>query len=448
MAFSAILAVFLAASAVLNFWFVSRGKVVNAVIFLFAVILFIPPEAVGLISGSPYSTSGMVNVSMAGYDALILFFCLVVTRKLHIRTISLTALIVLGCCTVIILMRLCVDGAGALSNKMVDNYLLPMLAAISMAKVLKPSEMPKLLKYIYVFILMNAAVACVELVIKQSLFFDSYYLNTVGWYKGTHNIYRTDLQFRGTALLGHPLVNGIYYVLGIVYLYNKIIPKNNVRLMIFKGVQFALLLGGIISTNSRGALLIFAVYTVVFLYTNKKIGNLLLLFMCAVILIIALDFDKIYSMMFARDVSGDSAMVRFKALEVFTKMPLETLILGEGFNKVSAVLSQYDIAGNFEISYLIIMMEIGIIGFIFWVISAITMYNPKMAKTVGDIKAKSMINGMLACFLLLAATSNSIGDPGTLNFMFWAMLAFSRVLSKEEKSSLPDNMLETNVRVF
>ena len=55
MAFSAILAVFLAASAVLNFWFVSRGKVVNAVIFLFAVILFIPPEAVGLISGSPYS---------------------------------------------------------------------------------------------------------------------------------------------------------------------------------------------------------------------------------------------------------------------------------------------------------------------------------------------------------------------------------------------------------
>ncbi len=218
--------------------------------------------------------------------------------------------------------------------------------------------------------------------------------------------------------------------------------------MIFKGVQFALLLGGIISTNSRGALLIFAVYTVVFLYTNKKIGNLLLLFMCAVILIIALDFDKIYSMMFARDVSGDSAMVRFKALEVFTKMPLETLILGEGFNKVSAVLSQYDIAGNFEISYLIIMMEIGIIGFIFWVISAITMYNPKMAKTVGDIKAKSMINGMLACFLLLAATSNSIGDPGTLNFMFWAMLAFSRVLSKEEQISLPDNMLETNVRVF
>lgn len=163
MAFSATLAVFIAISLALNLWFVTRDKVVNAFILFFAVLLFIPPEAIGLISGSPYGTSGILNMSMAAYDAVILFACLVVTRKLKIQKISVTGLVVMSCCLVIILMRICADGSGALSNKMIDNYFVPMLAAVSMSRVLNPDDMPKLLKFIYAFILINAAVACLEI---------------------------------------------------------------------------------------------------------------------------------------------------------------------------------------------------------------------------------------------------------------------------------------------
>lgn len=443
MAFSATLAVFIAISLALNLWFVTRDKVVNAFILFFAVLLFIPPEAIGLISGSPYGTSGILNMSMAAYDAVILFACLVVTRKLKIQKISVTGLVVMSCCLVIILMRICADGSGALSNKMIDNYFVPMLAAVSMSRVLNPDDMPKLLKFIYAFILINAAVACLELVIKQSLLFDAYYLKTVKWYRGAHNIYRADLQFRGTAFLGHPLVNGVYYVLGIVYLYNKPVPgmMKNVRLTVLKALQFALLTGAILSTNSRGALLVFAVYTVIYLYTNKKIGKLLLLLICVAVLIVALDFEKIYNSLFARDTSGNSLMGRLNGLAVFGELPLESVLLGEGLNKIASLLTSYDMTSNFEISYLIIILEIGFIGFVIWVIAMIAMYSPKMAVTVGDIKAKSMVNGMILCFLLISATGNLIGDPGTLNYMLWALLAFSRVLSKGNNGGVPQRTL-------
>ena len=76
-------------------------------------------------------------------------------------------------------------------------------------------------------------------------------------------------------------------------------------------------------------------------------------------------------------------------------------------------------------------MENGLIGFVAWLVSLITLYNKRMSKEIDGMKVKSMVNGMIVCFLAVSATSNSFGDPGTLNYILWVLLAFTRVASAE-----------------
>lgn len=391
---------------------------------VFAVLLFIPSSAQGLISGTSYSTSGVLNLSTVCYVSII-GCCFILGKYKHLE--KRVAKNIFLCSLVIILVRIAADGFDFLSNKLFDNYVVPMFLAVVMISNLKPEYIPNLLKFVYSCIFIGAIIAVIEYFYGSSVLFHDYYIDTCPWYE---NIYRSSqyVAFRSTSLFGHPLIGGIYYSMGVVYLLNSSTKKRNI-LMWF--VQFAILLTAILSTNSRSALLGIGIYITYYLFNNKKIGKIFALSLLAMVCMVFIDWETLYITFFSRDRMGSSLMVRVRAISSLIDIPIISLMLGEGYNNTSALLSTLGFVGNVEISYLIILLENGIIGFIAWIGSLFVLYGKNPLKGVfGGLNVNDTINGMLFCVLFIGGMSNSFGDPGTLNYIIYILLAFSSILSK------------------
>lgn len=428
MALSVLLLVVLLILLTINFYWINKNQWKKVFCLFFSLLLLIPVEAHGIISGAPYSTPGLLNLSLAGYDIILVIISTIFTRK-KIKNITKHKFIsVILCIAVIIGMRFLVDGISAPSNKMFDNYCLPIAGALIMANFLELEDLRQVLKYVYFLIFINGIFACIEYFVGQSLFFHNYYSNNAPWYNNIYNSTTYGVAFRSTALLGHPLINGIYYLIGIAYLYNKTKMKFNIPSLI----QMGILAFAVFSTNSRMAIVAFLIYTLIMLLKEKRIGKILLLTLFIIFLVVKVDFVEVYMNIFSRDSNGSSFLVRVAALTNFSKVPFLTLIVGTGFNNTEQVLNLLGFTSNLEISFLIILLENGIIAFIVWIKALSALYKKNMISEYKGIKLKSMINGMICCFLALAATSNSIGDPGTLNYTLFSIMAFSFISSKKE----------------
>ena len=164
---------------------------------------------------------------------------------------------------------------------------------------------------------------------------------------------------------------------------------------------------------------------------KKRVSKILLIGLVIAIIIYVkffFNFDNLYEQLFARDVTGSSYLVRVTALLNIIHIPFKTILLGNGYNSTQDVLKMIGINGNVEIAYLIILFENGVIGFIAWISSLIIMYRRNMLDEIGDLRIKSIINGMILCVLLCGFMSNLFGDPGTLNYIIYMLFAFSFVL--------------------
>lgn len=427
MAISVQLALILLLLFVFNFYCINCNKWSPVFICLFSLLLLIPTDGQGLISGTAYNVSGVFNISLIGYDVIIVYFCIILLRR-KLKNISKTnfASIIL-CLMLIISIRFLVDGFDAPSNKMFDNYGLPILMAIFIVSFLSKESLPQILKCIYIIILFNAVVACVEYVIGQSAVFHNYYMDTVSWYKSIYISTKYGVRFRSTAFLGHPLTNGTYYLLAVVYLYNSRKGKN----VVFSAAQFVVLAFAILTTNSRTDMLIFAAYTAFFLLKSKDYIKCSILAFVCIFALGTIDFASIYDNLFSRDATGSSVAVRILAINSIFKIPFLTFLFGTGYNNTSSLLSQLGFTANLEISYFIILLENGILGFIVWLRTMALFYRSKIDCNLFGVNYKSMLNGMLVCFLVVAAASNSIGDPGTLNYMLWGLLSFTNVAARK-----------------
>lgn len=60
--------------------------------------------------------------------------------------------------------------------------------------------------------------------------------------------------------------------------------------------------------------------------------------------------------------------------------------MGMGYNNAGTIFSQYTGGANAEISYIILLMENGIAGFISWFVALMSIYNKKMCRTFNRIK--------------------------------------------------------------
>lgn len=429
MAFSFRLVIILLLLTVLNSYFCFKQRWDCIFSLLFMLLLFIPSDLVGIFSGYPYSSPGRINISIVGYDVLSVWLCALMSRNSKIKIWKNTFLIIIESVCLLLVLRLCIDGIDCFSNKILDNYFLPVLLAILIIGYMPQEIFPSVMRTIFICILVNALAACAEVLIGRSLLFHNYYMNTVAWYQAIYGVTTYNINMRGTAFLGHPLINGLYCVLGYVYLYNYEWKRKYL-----KGIAFIILFGGLLASNSRGALLVFLLYTAFSLFSKKQYGKIAA--MAAILLVVLicayafgmLNFGALYAALFPRDAGGDSMLYRFSSIMAVSKIPVFVLLFGTGYNNTSSVLRQIGIAGNFEIAYLIVLLENGLIGFALWLRSLTLLYRANMIGKMENLHVKKMINGMIFCMMLLSATGNYFGDPGTLNYMLWALFAFSGLM--------------------
>jgi len=422
MAISIQLGAILAALLIINIYFMSAKK--YELIFSICIILltFVSKEENGIISGVPYDTGGVINPSIVGYDVLIILILSLALRHGKIKSLGVFWRRAVICTWLTITIRFVIDGFGVLSNKVFDSYLMPMAYALLMIRYLDKEKAIKVVKVLYVCVLINAAVGGCEYFLGRSLLFHEYYMKAVGWYPNTYLAQKYGVSFRCTAFLGHPLTNGMYYLMGVVYLFN-----NEKKWNLFKIVQFAVLGFAIFATNSRGALLILSIYILFYLISNKKALKFCFLAGMGVVITTRINLQEIYNNIFARDATGSSMMVRVKVLLNFFDIPIQNVIMGMGYNNAGTIFSKYTGGANAEISYIILLMENGIAGFISWFVALSSIYNNKMCRMFNGIKYSGLVHGMLICFLMYAATSNSFADPGTLTYLLCFILALSRI---------------------
>lgn len=440
MAISIQLGAILATLLVINIYFMSVKK--YELIFSICIILltFVSKEENGIISGVPYDTGGVINLSIVGYDVLIILILSLALRYGKIKSLGEFWRRAVICTWLTISIRFVIDGFGVLSNKVFDNYLLPMAYVLLMIRYLDKEKAIKVVKVLYVCVLINAAVGSCEYFLGQSLLFHEYYMKSVGWYPNTYLAQQYGVSFRCTAFLGHPLTNGMYYLMGMVYLFN-----NEKKWNLFKIAQFAVLGFAIFATNSRGALLILSIYILFYLISNKKALKFCFLAGMGVVITTGINLQEIYNNIFARDATGSSMMVRVKVLLNFFDIPIQNVVMGMGYNNAGTIFSKYTGGANAEISYIILLMENGIAGFISWFVALASIYNNKMCRMFNGIKYSGLIHGMLICFLMYAATSNSFADPGTLTYLLCFILALSRIGKVEDfkENSIYGNGMES-----
>ena len=265
MAISIQLGVVLFLLLIINMCFMSLEKY-DVVFSVFIILLtFISKEENGIISGVPYDTGGMINLSIVGYDILIILMLSIALRHGKIKILGVFWIRAIVCTLIAVIIRFVIDGFGVFSNKVFDNYLLPMACAMLMIHYLNKEQAIRIVKVLYACILINAVVGSCEYFIGKSLLFHEYYMNSVGWYPNTYLAQKYGIPFRCTAFLGHPLTNGMYYLIGEVYLFN-----NNKKWNAFKMIQFVIIGFAIFATNSRGALLVLSIYILIYLISNKK----------------------------------------------------------------------------------------------------------------------------------------------------------------------------------
>lgn len=440
MAISIQLGAILATLLVINIYFMSVKK--YELIFSICIILltFVSKEENGIISGVPYDTGGVINLSIVGYDVLIILILSLALRYGKIKSLGEFWRRAVICTWLTISIRFVIDGFGVLSNKVFDNYLLPMAYVLLMIRYLDKEKAIKVVKVLYVCVLINAAVGSCEYFLGQSLLFHEYYMKSVGWYPNTYLAQQYGVSFRCTAFLGHPLTNGMYYLMGMVYLFN-----NEKKWNLFKIAQFAVLGFAIFATNSRGALLILSIYILFYLISNKKALKFCFLAGMGVVITTGINLQEIYNNIFARDATGSSMMVRVKVLLNFFDIPNQNVVMGMGYNNAGTIFSKYTGGANAEISYIILLMENGIAGFISWFVALASIYNNKMCRMFNGIKYSGLVHGMLICFLMYAATSNSFADPGTLTYLLCFILALSRIGKVEDfkENSIYGNGMES-----
>lgn len=422
MAISIQLGITLVVLLIVNMYFMSIKKY-ELIFSLFVILLtFVSKEENGIISGVPYDTGGIINLSIVGYDVLIILALSLMIRHGKIKSLGFFWHRALMCTFLTVTIRFAVDGFGALSNKVFDNYLLPMAFALLMIRYLNKEKVIKVVKVLYICVLINAIVGGCEFFLGKSLIFHEYYMKAVEWYPSIYFAQNYGIPFRCTAFLGHPLTNGMYYLIGMVYLFN-----NDKKWNFSKIIQLLVFSFAIFATNSRGAILVMSIYILIYLISNKKALMLCFLAIIGVIIVAGLNLKEIYYYIFVRDTTGGSMMVRVNVLLNLFNIPIQDVILGTGYNKANVVFSKYTSGANAEISYIILLIENGILGFISWFITLKSIYNKKKCLILNGKKYTRLVQGMLFCFLLYAATSNSFADPGTLTYLLSFILALSQI---------------------
>lgn len=402
-----------------SFILLSLGKYDIWCVLIVGSLTLLPAEAVGIISGYNYTlSSGLINISLAGYVSLTMFLHMLVfaaQRRIRIDTELLSWVIIF--LVVFFTTRILANGVdGILSNRMLDSFIMPMLLAVAMRSI-KGIDAKKVLSYFLAFLAIDAAYSCIELFMARNMFLDTYWSKSNLWYQQILGSHAYGVTYRSSALIGHPLTLALYMNLGFV-LANRLINNKGYRFLLS-----ILFFAAVFSTNSRAGLIIFLA---LFIYFSMKRGTLIFVAsMVALLGAIAVFGPNLYGLFASRDANGASLLARIDGLVAFLGASPVDMIIGFGFRNSQSIVAAYSNSmNNMEIGPLLLIFQIGIIPF-----SLLIAYMLKVGR-LGELHKQKKRNPtsvtillMLAVFAIECCTYNSIGDPGQLMYLLFFLLS-------------------------
>ncbi len=400
---------------------------------LFVVLCFFPAEAVGLLSGYYYSAaSGMVNISLAGYTAVIMFcHILVFSAKYGLHFDEQNTMSAIAFFTVLLITRFLADGfEGLLSNKLFENYLMPLLVFFVIT-CLPRIDHGKVLRMLLAFLVVDALIACFEYIVSSNLFYHDYFMANNAWYQQIIIACQYGNAYRSSSCIGHPLTVALFMNVGFI-LTEKTVKNVPAKL----GFDLLFLLA-LLTTNSRAGLLVFACFLIFFAY--KKSFSHLALGLLIIVVALSLLFwrGNMYEALFSRDSSGSSLLQRVLGLNAFLSSSMSQIVLGVGFSGSQSLVSSFtNSSGNMEIGPLIVLSEIGILAFAVFVLFLVQCVRHLYLKRkiAGETDSYiSVILLLLICIGIECCTYNSIGDTCQIMYLPMALLGLACVTPSAEE---------------
>lgn len=404
------------------------------------VLTMFPAEATGILSGYNYTlSSGLVNISLAGYVSLVMFLHVIVFsahRKIVINIeLLMWAFLALS---VLVLTRVIGEGfPGLMSNRFFDSFGLPLLLLIALASLPK-IDINKVLKYLLFLLVVDAVFACVEYGFGHNLVYDGYFSAANQWYQQIVASSSWGVPYRSSSLIGHPLTLAVYMNLGLILAIT--IPKNTS----VKVLLCALFFAAQIVTNSRGGLLILCLIVLYLLEKKNKAAFVI----AAIALVVSISILGVsgYNALFSRDISGGSLATRIQGIQAILSSSPADLLMGVGFRDSQAVVSSFtESVSNVEVGPLLMLLQIGLFSFTVMAVfigKAFSVNNKRNKLCfVHRLQYVRTIDLLLLTFFLESFTYNSIGDPGQMMYLASFLLGL-RILATRSIPSREDGCSE------
>lgn len=403
------------------------GNLRYMVYFDIIILMIISVETQGVFMGLYYSApNAKINISLFAYSIIFSFIIEIFLNREKLFSLknkkenNFMIIIFFFIVAINILVQ------KKISNKLIDSYMVPFMFYLLIKKFISKYGYKKIINIFLGICCILSLYGIIELIVGKNIILHEYYSNNTPWYILTLGTVKYGLPYRITTFLGHPLVNASYFLVALVFACEMYFNERKSRYLI----MIILFCINVFSTFSRAAFLILVIY-LVFLRNcigkREKNNILITMGMLVIITAIILANDSIISGLLQRfSREQGSLSVRMDSFKLLAQISMKDLFLGIGFNNAGNLrmaLTGGLSNANFENGFIIQLIEMGVIAFIFYygyVISIIYQYfnNTKRNKKMDLIFLGSFLIFCMHCF-----TYNSIGDPNTLNNVFWLLLA-------------------------
>lgn len=401
-----------------------------------AILLLIPIELQSYCMNISFlNRTGKVN-----FHILLFYFLGILMQKapnvghVILKFPYLKKVFALVLCSIILEVSLEVTGirGSGISNYVFDVYITPFfLFCSTILTIRRGKDLHKVVDGLIFVLLLVGLLGIIEQITKDGIFlYKNAYIQGTDWYNHMLQSMEFTKSYRNTTTLGHFLVNATYFLFGSLLAIIRFI--NSRRIIYF--FPLGVFLYNLIFTGSRAALfiLVLCIGLIFFKYIQIRKRAFIIILAVLLLLGIALKEQIVYLFVLKPLNSSDgSLMVRILSIQMFFYGKVLFSLLGTGPYTATVIKNGDFLGSNFEIGWLISIIELGIPVFTLYFSSIVIL----IKHCFGGITKNIYLLPMVAIALMFA-TFNSFGDRSTINNVFWLSLSFMVVASLEDKLSV------------
>ena len=297
-----------------------------------------------------------------------------------------------------------------------QNYVFPFVFFLFMLT----EDREKILKALKLYVVFISAVGLygiIEYLFETNFLYDKIYMfASPHWY-----LYISEGNYRITTTIGHPLVNGVYYLFSIPIVYYIFQRPLNVILII-------VLFGATMATGSRVA---FVLALVSILFCSFSF-NVSVFKRIKVIVIGVVTFGMTYTAIFKTHLGTTlmrrfveeegSALMRLKSLAYMPDRIKSNFVFGNGMGfSFESSASYFGFSTGYENPWLMLIIDTGFVTALLYAVTILVF----MLWKINYLKCSDIFKGIYISFiavLVMLTSFNSFGGRNTINLLLWFVI--------------------------